>query len=1036
MAHDRSKTMVTLKHCTVSITQRMVYWPGELRSLTQKEAELLGYLVAHTDQTISRATLHREVWGYRSEINSRMVDIALHRLRSKLELDPARPQHLHTHRGEGYRFTLEPRAAAAPQSSPAAPLLGLGARRPRIPLVGREAELVSLRDVWSQSLREGAQLILLEGERGIGKSRLAQELQWEVQACPNAGDSSAPARVTVRTLFCPDLEDELAMVTLTTLLRELPLGELEPLWRMELTRLLPELDLAQEHRTLLPSSPASWQRMRLFDAISRAIDSTLPALLIIEDIQWADAESLSSLRYLLQRLQKRPLCLVVTLRSELRQSSALCAFLDTAQRLQRLHRIRLARLGPQASAELVSVCCGPLLEEVSARLYSRSEGHPLFLLELLRTDGLQAEAGSLPPSLVDTIQLRLACLSPEARALAELCALAREGLSYSVLEVALRIDTESLLTTATELEANAILRETSGGVLLFCHQLYAEVLEQSLQPTARRLGHLRLAQALAVGLGHRRRAGRIAYHTLGAGLEAQAIPHLLDAAREAEALCIYTEALSHYQRAWIAIERAEVSDPAVRWNVLLGRIVLQARLGQNGAVREAIPALEACAAVDPCRRARVLILRSQLETQELNLSSAQTFLHEALRLARLADDASLQVEALHELARCLYLGPQSAYVDAAHMLEEGLRIGINSRLELACVHLHKELAGVLAHLGRIEDASHQISLAQTKAQALKDRTLELEVQLYQLGVVHRAQAYAQAMILGECLLRQARELQQLPVEGASHLWLGHTELRLRNFRQSRLSFAAAIEIAETCQDALAEAEAHLGLGKTLFQLGLLEMSEEHLHRALLAYSRAGMGEATWVSTFYLAELEARSSRQAAARVRLSALPQTARAPFLLGHALIEALCLRADECWSDVLTVCERALARPHLGSPDAHILTQELLVLHAEAVLKRSGPSAALARLEALPRLGLTDPTLLRWPHLLEWLWLSAALELGQDSLIARHRQAYQQWISTTLEQLDDGEERQAFLKAFVPDFVPIGAGELDQRPDPAGKT
>jgi len=148
--------VLLLRGCEVDLDRRAVRRPDGTAALSEREVELLAYLSARPGQTVSRDQLLVDVWGFPEPVPTRAVDNTLMRLRTRVERDPKRPEHLVTVRGVGYCFVPLP---VAP--TPAAP----GAFH------GREAQ-------WSavvQALDSG-QLVTLHGPGGVGKTRLALEL--------------------------------------------------------------------------------------------------------------------------------------------------------------------------------------------------------------------------------------------------------------------------------------------------------------------------------------------------------------------------------------------------------------------------------------------------------------------------------------------------------------------------------------------------------------------------------------------------------------------------------------------------------------------------------------------------------------------------------------------------------------------------------------------------------------------------------------------------------------------------------------------
>src|SRR5688572_17258433 len=141
---------------------------GTTVPLTTKETELLGYLVAHPRQSISRDELHRDVWGFHAKVQTRAADYAIKRLRGKIEVDPANPRHIATVHGHGYRYEpLEDEAERATAPAVPAPFASVDGAT----LCGRTEELATL-----TGLVAGSPLVTLTGPAGVGKTRLAREI--------------------------------------------------------------------------------------------------------------------------------------------------------------------------------------------------------------------------------------------------------------------------------------------------------------------------------------------------------------------------------------------------------------------------------------------------------------------------------------------------------------------------------------------------------------------------------------------------------------------------------------------------------------------------------------------------------------------------------------------------------------------------------------------------------------------------------------------------------------------------------------------
>ena len=138
----------------VDLIQREALVAGQRHALSPTEVALLDYLEARAGQTVGRAELLKEVWGYHERVVSRTLDTTVARLRVKVEADPANPRHMLTVSGEGYRFR--------PLGEP------LGGRLGQSPLVGRATALEAL----DRHAALGVPVVTVCGLGGMGKSRL------------------------------------------------------------------------------------------------------------------------------------------------------------------------------------------------------------------------------------------------------------------------------------------------------------------------------------------------------------------------------------------------------------------------------------------------------------------------------------------------------------------------------------------------------------------------------------------------------------------------------------------------------------------------------------------------------------------------------------------------------------------------------------------------------------------------------------------------------------------------------------------------
>jgi DNA-binding SARP family transcriptional activator len=398
------------------------------------------------------------------------------------------------------------------------------------PLIGRAAQRALLVDLWRRSERGAAQLALVTGEPGAGKTRLVEELRaW----CAQSGAATAEARSY-------PAEGALAYGPVVAWLRSAPLaahlGRLDPRQRAELARLLPELAPAAGQRP--PDPPGGDQRL-LFEALAQAVAAPGgPLLLVADDLHWADAETVAFLHFLLRARPQARLLVVATARDEHLDDRHPLRELRTGLRaLGQLTEVEVGRLSPPETAALAGRLAGHELAPGEAeRLFAETEGNPLFVVEALRAGWLDRpdERGPLTPRVQAVIESRLAQLSPPARELVGVAAAIGRELTTDVLAQASQADEETLVSGLDELWRRRIVRDRGPDAYDFTHDRIREVAYAALGPARRRHTHRRLARALerlhagdpdqvaAQVAAHHDRAGEaeeaIAWYERGAGV--------------------------------------------------------------------------------------------------------------------------------------------------------------------------------------------------------------------------------------------------------------------------------------------------------------------------------------------------------------------------------------------------------------------------------------------------------------------------------------------------------------------------------------
>jgi DNA-binding SARP family transcriptional activator len=418
------------------------------------------------------------------------------------------------------------------------------------PLVGRMAEWARLAALWHEVERGTARLVLVTGEPGVGKSRLVEELRsW----CAHGGAVTAEGRAY-------RAEGEMAYGFLAALLRSEAIAprlrRLDRVQLTELARLLPEL-LSKVPDLAVPEPlPEGEQRQRLFRAAARAILATgTPVLLVADDLQWCDVQTLQFVHYLVRAEPGGRLLVAATARrEEMGARHPVSELVTGLQALGGVCEIGLERLSREETGVLAERVAGrPLADAEVERLYAHSEGNPLFVVEALRADPGTAFAHGARggPQGRAVLAARLAQLSEPAADLVGVAATIGREFTTEVLADASGMDEPGFVRGLDELWRRGLVRAHGPNAYDFSHGKIREAAYRALSPAQARHHHLRAARALERHRAADRDAisGRVAAHYDAAGAGGEAIAWYQRAAEAAQRLHASADAVKSLERA-------------------------------------------------------------------------------------------------------------------------------------------------------------------------------------------------------------------------------------------------------------------------------------------------------------------------------------------------------------------------------------------------------------------------------------------------------------------------------------------------------
>lgn len=609
--------------------------------------------------------------------------------------------------------------------------------------VGRAAELARLFAAFEASAAGKPALALVAGESGVGKSRLASELT----------DAARQSGARVLSGDCVELgEGELPYAPLVAALRRVArdgdpaFDELPESQRADLGTILPGLgEGSRDEGTGAEQVRVFEALLALFDAISEQ----QALLLVIEDLHWADSSTRGFVRFLARTLCTERMLVVGTYRSdELHRRHPLRPLLAELARDPLAHLVELDRLTREEMAEqLEDILGAPADPGLLQRLYSRSEGNPLFTEELLAV-GLDGR-GTLPPTLRDALMLRVERLSTPAQEV--LRWLACQSLGDDLLGELTGLESAALREGLREAVGSQIAVAQADGSYGFRHALLREVVYDDLLPGERADQHGEIARALEGELeaeGERvHLTAEVAHHWLAAGDQPAALAASIRAAAAAERVNAFHEALSLRERAlglWDrvpdpeqvtgmsqvdllmrAANAADVTGDAARQETLLRRTL--ELVDEESDPRLAAAALERLSralwslnrqeeSVDTIRRALALLPEGEQsrERAALLVELARSHMlqsrfaesireaHESLEVARAIGDHGVEVRALNVLGTAL--GNQGDAEGGAAALREALETARAAGLAREVTAAYINLADVLHVNGRTQDA--------------------------------------------------------------------------------------------------------------------------------------------------------------------------------------------------------------------------------------------------------------------------------------------------------------------------------------------
>jgi len=629
------------------------------------------------------------------------------------------------------------------------------------PYVGRAGELARIELLLGGARAGEGGAVLISGEAGVGKSRLATEIAHQAE--------QAGFRVLKGSCFDTETSPpfEPFITQLEAILRNVDEALLKPLLQdnaPELSRLLPQLLRIFPEIANAVDIPAEQERRYLLNGISEFLDrlaSEQPLLLIFDDLHWADESTCIMFRQLLSRVSESSILVIGTYRDDERGSESFARTRRDLLRERLADDLLLARLDKSGVAELLLARSGEVPPEALVRLiYDETEGNPFFIEEVYRhldesgklynEDGefrqdIDVSQSEVPRGLRLVIGDRLDRASEICKKALSAAAVIGREFDFELLLTIVNLDDDDLVDAMDEairlsaLEDLSTAREARYG---FVHEQIRQTLLSNLPMPRRQRAHLKVAESLEARSADQF-VSEIAHHIYQAGAAVESVrtaEYLERAADKALESLAFESALTNIELALAVLDEEEAAY----------RAKLQGKCGQSyrgmGKVDEAVASYsEALALAGSGQLYEELLLSKALaEVDYFRGAPAVAALEELLTIAQSRGDKSLELNVRFIHARAHYVVS----------LDDGAHAPVSIEVYDAAIALAREmedkalLARMLTRSVQLRDFGLSTEITQARAaeaaelaKSLGDRILELEARtMFGHGVSESAEA--------------------------------------------------------------------------------------------------------------------------------------------------------------------------------------------------------------------------------------------------------------------------------------------------------
>jgi len=728
----------------------------------------------------------------------------------------------------------------------------IGAPGDATPFVGRSHEYGLLIGLIARLTVGTGYTVLIEGEPGIGKSRLLRELTRYVHAQELPTLATNCYEIERATPYQPVIE---LVTRALDRVSDASLRNLSPVSLAELSALVPEVGERFPDLPQLSNDFPEARQARLSRAVDQLLEASRggrPAVIMVDDIQWADEASAQVLHYLARHAAQRPVLVIFAYRDEAVDSDERFAQLvEGLRRDTEARRVTLARLGYADTESLVAALADANhgVPGLAERLQRETEGNPFFLMSILQSlsegetqlEPLAGNApGLLPDALRAAVRVRISHVPKDIRPLLETAAVLGRRFDFDTLLDVTRKPEAQLFDAVEALVKRRLLHEEpEGGAYDFSHDKVREVVYRDIGGARRKQLHQSVAEALE-RLGEdamHERDAQLAEHYERAHVWSKALLYLVLAAEHSQRLFAMRDALHWLDRAVALSElHPESLDAQHRLAIYEQRGAARAQAGQmQGAVadmRRVIDVLRAGGMREKTRDALIQLGMAYRRADKYEDSTA--CLNEALAESRTMNDERHTADTLYHLGTVAW---STGHNDQA--------IGFHQQAVEICERMgFTDLVAVQAYHGRGE--AHFASAEPLAAIACYTRSLELARRIgdksYEsenlMMIGHACIGtwglgdYPRAMTNFEAAIDIARAADLQWHFGPTLIGLDHVRACTGRYGEAWSGMQKTLHWLESLSQVRYQLIALVSIGQLLLDLDLNEQVIEHLERGL------------------------------------------------------------------------------------------------------------------------------------------------------------------------------------------------------------